>query len=275
MRFPHFPSHRMSTPWRALLAALGALVMLGGALPALAAAPGAPTITGGFPEKNARVTILFTAPASDGGKPISSYTLTANPGGLTASGPASPITIGGLSVGTSYTITVTATNSDGTSIPSIAFTPTKARPYAPTAGTINNLAIFIRFADQPEFTQTASFYDGLFSSAANSLKNFYLENSYNTLTVNSTLLPTPSGNAIVSYQDAQPTAYYQPYNASTNLIGYGYLAEPGHAYIKDYDLYVGLPSALAKAGAVKIVNRHNFPFGRYAYVQSLIPRNAA
>ena len=62
---------------------------------------------------------------------------------------------------------------------------------------------------------------------------------------------------------------------TTNLIGYGYLAEPGHAYIKDYDLYVGLPSALAKVGAVKIVNRHNFPFGRYAYVQSLIPRNAA
>ena len=110
MRFPHFPSHRMSTPWRALLAALGALVMLGGALPALAAAPGAPTITGGFPEKNARVTILFTAPASDGGKPISSYTLTANPGGLTSSGPASPITIGGLSIGTSYDITVTATS---------------------------------------------------------------------------------------------------------------------------------------------------------------------
>ncbi len=220
MRFPHVPSHRMSTPWRALLAALGALVMLGAALPAMAAAPGAPTITSGFPEKNARATILFTAPASDGGKPISSYTLTANPGGLTASGPASPITIGGLTVGTQYTITVTATNSDGTSAPSFAFT-TRARPYAPTAGTINNLAVFIRFADQPAFTQTAAYYDGLFNSAANSLKNFYLENSYNTLTVNSTLLPTPSGNAIVSYQDAQPTAYYQPYNAATNPIGYG------------------------------------------------------
>ena len=29
---------------------------------------------------------------------------------------------------------------------------------------------------------------------------------------------------------------------TTNLIGYGHVAEPGHAYIKDYDLYVGLPA---------------------------------
>ena len=97
--------------------------------------------------------------------------------------------------------------------------PTVARPFAPTTGTIDNLVIFIRFSDQPEFTQPLSYYDGLFNSAGNSLKNFYLENSYNALTVNSTFYPT-SGGAMVSYQDAHPTAYYQAYNATTNPLGY-------------------------------------------------------
>lgn len=100
-------------------------------------------------------------------------------------------------------------------------TPALAQnPLAPTTGTINNLVVFIRFSDQPEFTQSSAYYDGLFNTASNSLKNFYLENSYNALTVNSTFYPAPSGNAIVSYQDAHPASYYEAYNASTNPGGY-------------------------------------------------------
>ncbi len=217
MNSPHFLPKGITKLW---VFVLGLLALLSAAVPAHAVPPGAPTITSAVPEKNAQATILFAPPASDGGNPITAYTVTANPGSnLSATGPASPLTIGGLTVGVAYTLTVTATNIDGTG-PSLGSIVVKARPYAPTTGTINNLAVFIRFSDQPEFTQSASYYDGLFNTASNSLKNFYLENSYNTLTVNSTLLPTPSGNAIVSYQDSQPTAYYQPYNASTNPIGY-------------------------------------------------------
>jgi len=94
-----------------------------------------------------------------------------------------------------------------------------AQPYAPTTGTINNLVVFIRFSDQPEFSRPLSYYDNLFNFASNSLKNFYLENSYNTLTVNSTFYPASTG-AVVSYQDAHPTAYYQAYHAATNPSGY-------------------------------------------------------
>lgn len=97
--------------------------------------------------------------------------------------------------------------------------PAGARPLSPTTGTINNLVVFVRFSDQPEFAQPLSYYDGLFNTASNSLKNFYLENSYNALTVDSTFYPT-SGGTIVSYQDSHPTAYYQVYNAATNPIGY-------------------------------------------------------
>jgi hypothetical protein len=84
-----------------------------------ATVPGAPTIgtaTGG----NARATISFSPPASDGGAAIRSYTVAAKdlttPGnsGRTASGPGSPLTVTGLTNGDSYTFTVTATNSVGT-----------------------------------------------------------------------------------------------------------------------------------------------------------------
>ncbi|AFM43339.1 cell wall-binding protein [Desulfosporosinus acidiphilus SJ4] len=80
----------------------------------VATVPGAPTgvsATAG----NSWATVNFTAPVSDGGSPIASYTVTSNPGGLTATGSASPITISGLVNGTSYSFTVTAANGVGTS----------------------------------------------------------------------------------------------------------------------------------------------------------------
>jgi len=98
--------------------------------------PGAPTIgtaTGG----DASATVTFTAPASDGGSAISSYTATAtdvtNPanGGQSAGGASNPITVQGLTNGDSYRFTVTATNTNGpgpASAPSNAVVPTSSAP---------------------------------------------------------------------------------------------------------------------------------------------------
>ncbi len=69
---------------------------------------------------NANATISFTPPVDDGGSAITSYTVTSSPGGITASGSGSPITVTGLANGTSYTFTVTATNAIGVSLPSVA-----------------------------------------------------------------------------------------------------------------------------------------------------------
>ena len=97
-------------------------------------APGAPTsayATAG----NGQATIAFSAPTSTGGTSITGYTVTASPGGQTAPGSSSPITVSGLTNGTSYTFTVTATNSVGTSSVSStsnAVTP-KGTPSAPTS----------------------------------------------------------------------------------------------------------------------------------------------
>ncbi len=63
--------------------------------------------------------VSFTAPVSNGGSDITFYTVTSN-SGQEAAGPSSPITIKGLSAGTPYTFTVTATNKIGTSSPSKA-----------------------------------------------------------------------------------------------------------------------------------------------------------
>jgi hypothetical protein len=64
--------------------------------------------------------VSFTAPASIGGSAITSYTVTSSPGGITASGSASPITVTGLTNWTAYTFSVTATNSSGTGFASSA-----------------------------------------------------------------------------------------------------------------------------------------------------------
>ncbi|WP_193752879.1 Ig-like domain-containing protein, partial [Aureimonas ureilytica] len=77
-----------------------------------AAVPGAPTI-GSASAGDAQASVTFTPPASNGGAAITSYTVTSTPGGLAATGASSPITVAGLTNGTSYTFTVTATNSAG------------------------------------------------------------------------------------------------------------------------------------------------------------------
>lgn len=76
--------------------------------------PGAPTI-GTATAGNASANVAFTAPA-DLGIPatITSYTATSSPGGFTGTGASSPVTVSGLTNGTSYTFTVTATNAFGT-----------------------------------------------------------------------------------------------------------------------------------------------------------------
>jgi uncharacterized protein (TIGR02145 family) len=83
--------------------------------------PGAPTAviaTAG----NASASIAFLAPSNNGGSTITSYTVTSNPGGITGTGSGSPITVTGLTNGTSYTFTVVATNSVGSSVASSAST---------------------------------------------------------------------------------------------------------------------------------------------------------
>ncbi|ANY65973.1 hypothetical protein BBD42_05480 [Paenibacillus sp. BIHB 4019] len=85
-------------------------------VPAVASAPTQVTAAAG----NGRAVVSFTAPANDGGNTITSYEVTASPGNIIAIGTTSPITVTGLSNGTSYTFTVKAINAVGSSLASDA-----------------------------------------------------------------------------------------------------------------------------------------------------------
>jgi hypothetical protein len=82
---------------------------------AIATVPGAPTNVRGR-AGDGRVQVSWTKPASDGGSPISSYVVTATPGGskvVVASGNATSATLKGLANGTAYTFAVEAANAIG------------------------------------------------------------------------------------------------------------------------------------------------------------------
>ena len=85
--------------------------------------PGIPVIGTATATSPTSASIDFTAPTSDGGATIQTYTATSTPGSLTGTvsqAGSGSITINGLTSSTPYTFTVTATNSVGTSSASSA-----------------------------------------------------------------------------------------------------------------------------------------------------------
>jgi hypothetical protein len=101
----------------------GALISVFANQRQFATVPGAPTIGVATTASATSATVTFTAPASNGGSTITSYTATSSPGSITGTlsqSGSGTITVTGLTASTSYTFTVTATNAVGTSAPSSA-----------------------------------------------------------------------------------------------------------------------------------------------------------
>ena len=82
---------------------------------------------------NSQASISFIPPANNGGSTIIYYTVTSSPEGVAATGLTSPIVVTGLTNGTSYTFTIVAINSVGTSSPSAA--SNSITPAAPIVNT--------------------------------------------------------------------------------------------------------------------------------------------
>lgn len=81
---------------------------------------------------NAQATVSFRPPFNDGGYPIIGYTVISYPGGKTAHGPSSPLTVTGLTNGITYVFAVSAKNAGGSSAYSV-----KSNSVVPTANTFS------------------------------------------------------------------------------------------------------------------------------------------
>ncbi|MCR6639481.1 MAG: M6 family metalloprotease domain-containing protein [Sporocytophaga sp.] len=87
------------------------------------------------------------------------------------------------------------------------------------AAAMNPIVLFIRFSGESEFSDAKSVYTDVFNSTTSpSLRGYYSWNSYNSLTINSTILGGTS-TTIASYQDSHARSYFQPKTAA-NPNGY-------------------------------------------------------
>jgi M6 family metalloprotease-like protein len=90
-------------------------------------------------------------------------------------------------------------------------------------GTLNNLVVFIRFADEEDITKPFSTIENIFNNQTqgfNSMINYFKTTSYGKLTIPSFFFPEPAEEQILSYQDLYQRNYYKPYHESNNPNGY-------------------------------------------------------
>ena len=95
-------------------------------------------------------------------------------------------------------------------------------------GHINNIVVFIRFADDDPFTNSFNDVNRMFNDSTpgySSMYNFFKSASYGQLAITSTFYPAPSGSNILSYQDTYNRSYYQP-QSYYNQNGY----DPDNVY---------------------------------------------
>lgn len=111
-------------------------------------APDSPTGVSGS-AGNAQVSVSFTAPSDTGGSAITGYRAQSNDG-IGASGSSSPVTVTGLTNGTSYTFNVWAINAFGYSAPSDA--SGSVTPQAPARA-----AFFGGYSSSFAFTNTIQY----------------------------------------------------------------------------------------------------------------------
>ncbi len=90
----------------------------------------------------------------------------------------------------------------------------------PNQGILSNIVIFIKFQNDPDFTQPVSVYNSWFSDEnLASLKGYFEEVSYEKLTIDTDFLPVQTSDQVLSYTDSHVRDYYRPYSVD-NPIGY-------------------------------------------------------
>jgi hypothetical protein len=194
--------------------------------------PQAPTIgavTGGA----ASASVAFTAGATGGAS--ATYTVTSDPGNITATGSSSPITVTGLTDGTAYTFTVTATNSNGTSAASSASSSVTPQSWTPEGAydalasvELTSSADFILFSGIPtgykhlqlriamrsSRTEASDSLNLIFNGDTSSYPRHYIYGNGSTANV---YTETSSAGNVGGYITETATAA----NATSNIFGHG------------------------------------------------------
>jgi hypothetical protein len=238
--------------------------------PAGASAPGAPGSVSASPG-NGQASVSWVAP-SNGGSPITSYTVTPFVGGVaqaavTVSGspPATSVTVSGLTNGTSYTFTVSASNAVGTGPVSSAsnlVTPSatppvtifgSALPVTADAGDVTSVSLGVKFTSDVSGSVTGVRF---YKAAANTGTHVG-----SLWTVSGTLL----ASATFSNESAsgwQSVSFSSPVSvtAGTTYVA-SYFAPNGH--------YSVTPSGFSSAGVdsppLHALSNTVTPDGVYAY----------
>lgn len=89
------------------------------------------------------------------------------------------------------------------------------------SSSFTNIVIFIKFADETSYNAPYNYdyYEDLFNSTTSaSLKSYYLEVSYNQLTIDSYIVN--DGTTMIYYQDTHNRSYFEVYDEITNPDGY-------------------------------------------------------
>ena len=100
---------------------------------------------------------------------------------------------------------------------------------------LTNLAIFIRFADEEEFTESFEPIGQMFNDSTPngiSVYNYYNSMTYGKINYRTVFTNNIHDTAIVSFQDSHPRSYYQPHSSS-NPDGYSGM---GIAYLRERQL---------------------------------------
>ncbi|HLN55342.1 MAG TPA: M6 family metalloprotease domain-containing protein [Bacteroidales bacterium] len=96
-----------------------------------------------------------------------------------------------------------------------------AEETAPQTGILINVVIYIRFADDAEFSQPRQYYYNSFNpSTGFTLRSYFREVSYNKLEINSMHYPACDAGINVSYKDYRKRSFFEPFNETANPEGY-------------------------------------------------------
>jgi len=90
----------------------------------------------------------------------------------------------------------------------------------PHDGTLNNIVVYIKFADDTEFPDNRQHFDDMFNpSTGVSLKSYFDEVSYGKLLIDSHHFPESEMTTNLSYTDSHNRNYFRPFS-ETNAEGY-------------------------------------------------------